>query len=374
MAILKLTAASGDVERELPSDEASMTLGRAEENEWPLEDEAASRRHAEITSTPEGYLIKDLGSSNGTWVNRTRIETHLLEDGDEIRIGGSTLVFSLPPADDATVMVDMTNLPNAAATPPAPAEPTPPPAAQAPPPPPAPAQPAASAAAKAPSEPPPPAPAPAPPAAKPAPSAPVEQPAPVAKAQPSKSGPRKPVAATSARRSPAAASWQQKAGAVLERYQSWLEAPPVTPNADAGQSAGFVIRLGAYVIDSVILCAVMILIMIPVGILSALIGSKSAFIAMLISLFGWLAAMAIGVGYLLVPWAFIGVTPGKKILGLKIVRSDGSQPLGYLKAALRMVGYMASGAVFCAGFIMVAFTKDHKGLHDMIADTKVVRS
>jgi uncharacterized RDD family membrane protein YckC len=364
MAILKLTAASGDIERELPTEDASVTLGRAEENEWPLEDEAASRRHAVITSTPEGYEIKDLGSSNGTWVNRTKIETHQLVDGDEIKVGGSTFVFSQPQIDDATVMVDMANLPNAAPVPQAPAAPSPPPA---------PAPPAAQPSAQAP-PPPPPAPAPAPPAAKPVVPPPVEQPAPVVKAEPAQSGTGKPLAASSARRSPSGASWQQKVGGVFEQYTSWLTAPSATPNADAGESAGFVIRLGAYVIDSVILCAVMMLIMIPIGVLGALIGSKFGFIGMLLSLFGWLVSMVIGFGYLLVPWALVGVTPGKKILGLKIVRSDGSEPLGYLKAALRMVGYMASGAVFCAGFIMVAFTKDHKGLHDMIADTKVVRT
>jgi uncharacterized RDD family membrane protein YckC len=359
MAILKLTAAGGDVERELPTEDASVTLGRAEENEWPLEDEAASRRHAVITSTPEGHVIKDLGSSNGTWVNRTRIETHLLVDGDEIRIGASTFVFSQPQIDDATVMVDMANLPNAAPAPHAPAAPSPPPAPAPPP-------------AQAP--PPPPAPAPAPPVGGPAGPPPVEPPASAVMAQQDQRGTGRPVAASSARRSPAAASWQQKAGGVFDRYTSWLAAPPATPTADAGESAGFVIRLGAYLIDSVILCAAMILVMVPIGAVSALIGSKIGFIGMLLSLFGWLLSMVIGFGYLLVPWALVGVTPGKKILGLKIVRSDGSEPLGYLKAALRMVGYMASGAVFCVGFIMVAFTKDHKGLHDMIADTKVVKT
>jgi len=302
-------------------------------------------------------VIRDLGSSNGTWVNRTRIESRLLVDGDEIRIGGCTLVFAQPPIDDPTVMVDMANLPRAApAPPPVLAQPTSTPAAKVPPPPPAPA------------------PGPKPPVAPPAIPPPAAQPAPVARVQSLQPELGKPASVTSARRAPAAASWQQKAGALFERYTSWLAAPPVTPRADAGEAAGFVIRLGAYLIDSVILCAAMILIMLPIGLLSALIGSKIAAIGMLLRLFGWLLSMVIGFGYLLVPWALVGITPGKKILGLKIVRSDGSTPLGFPKAILRLVGYMASGAVFCVGFIMVAFTKDHKGLHDMIADTKVVNT
>jgi len=371
MATLKLTAAAGDVERELPLDNAPMTLGRAEDTGWPLEDDAASRRHAEIALTPEGYVIRDLGSSNGTWVNRTRIETHVLVDGDEIKIGGSTLIFSRSQIDEATVMVDMANLPNTKAAPTQPdaAPPTPPPP---------PAQPVSPPSAQAAAPPPAPAaaiPATPPPVAKPVTPPPAEPPAQVVKAQPSQPEPKKPAAATSARRPQSGAQWQQKIGVVLEKYKSWLEATPDPPRADAGEAAGFGVRLGAYVIDAMILGAVMILIMTPIGLLAAVIGSKSTAIAMLLSLFGWILIMVISVGYVLVPWALVGITPGKRLLGLKIVRADGgSEPLGYLKAGLRMVGYMASGALFCAGFIMVAFTKDHKGLHDMIADTKVVRS
>ncbi len=355
MAILRLSATAGDEVRELPSDGAALTLGRAEENSWPLQDEAASRRHAEVALTPEGWLIRDLGSSNGTWVNRTRIESRLLVDGDEIRIGCSTLVFSQPKSDAATVMVEMAT---PASAPPVSAAPTPPPAppSKVPPPPPAGG------------------PAPTPPVEEPASPSPVARTAPAAPTRSSRPEPRRPAALTSARRAPAAPSWQQKLEAVVETYTSWLAAPPATPSAAAGEAAGFVVRLGAYLIDAAILCAAMILVMVPVGLVSALIGSKIAVIGMLLSLFGWVLSMVIGFGYLLVPWALVGVTPGKKILGLKIVRSEGSAPLGYPKAALRVVGYMASGVVFCAGFVMVAFTEDHKGLHDMIADTKVVKT
>ncbi|MGD8439550.1 MAG: FHA domain-containing protein, partial [Holophagae bacterium] len=128
MARLKLTSGDEVLERELPSDATPMTLGRANDNEWTLDDEGVSRRHAEIATTEDGYVIRDLGSSNGTWVNRTRIERHVLADGDEITIGTSTLVFADPPTDDATVMVDMANLPEQPAT--APPAPSPPPPAQ----------------------------------------------------------------------------------------------------------------------------------------------------------------------------------------------------------------------------------------------------
>jgi len=70
----------------------------------------------------------------------------------------------------------------------------------------------------------------------------------------------------------------------------------------------------------------------------------------------------------------IGCTLGHYRIVEKIGAEDGAEALGFLKAALRMVGYMVSGMVFCAGFIMVAFTKDNKGLHDLIAGTRVIKA
>jgi len=364
MATLTLTATGGDLARELPSGDAPMTLGRAEDNGWPLDDEAASRLHAQIAMTVDGWVIKDLGSSNGTWVNKARIEAQVLVDGDEINIGGSTLIFGDPPIDEATVMVDMANLPKTAA-PPQPAAPAPAPVAPAPAasPPPPPVQ-----------LPPPPAAAPAPPAAAPVPppAAVAVAPAPVVVAQEAKPQPVKTSSAKVA--SADGEKWKKKGGALLEKYLAWLQEAPATPAADSGQPAGFVVRLGAYVIDSVILFVAVFAVMIPFTVLSMLIGSKIGIIGVLLSLLGWLLGMAIGLGYLLVPWALVGRSPGKKFLGLKIVAEDGTESLGFLKAGLRMVGYMVSGMVFCAGFIMVAFTKDNKGLHDMIAGTKVIKA
>jgi len=364
MARLKLTSGDEILERELPSDATPMTMGRANDNGWTLDDEGVSRRHAEITATEDGYVIRDLGSSNGTWVNRTRIERHVLADGDEITIGTSTLVFADPPADDATVMVDMANLPEQPAT--APPAPAPPP----------PAQPAAKTPTPPPPAEPPPTPQPAPATSEPAAAAPPPPPEAPAARQPAKAA-SKPVAprTSSARVAPAASSgWRGTIEGWLGAYLEWLSAKPDPPRPDAGQVVGFGPRLGAYLIDAVILFVVTFVIMFPLALIGALIGSKVGFIGALFSLVGWLLGMAVSIGYLLVPWARVGVTPGKRLLGLKVVSGDGTEPLGYAKAALRIVGYMASGFLFCAGFIMIAFTKDNRGLHDMIADTKVVRS
>lgn len=69
-----------------------------------------------------------------------------------------------------------------------------------------------------------------------------------------------------------------------------------------------------------------------------------------------------------------GATIGKKVFGLKVVKPDGTPP-GFGRALLRQtVGYWVSGAVFYLGFIWVALDEHKQGWHDKIAGTYVVRA
>ena len=71
-----------------------VTVGRAEQSTIFLDDFTVSRRHAEITPAPGGtYLIRDLGSLNGTYVNRERVEESVLADCDQVQIGRFPLLF-----------------------------------------------------------------------------------------------------------------------------------------------------------------------------------------------------------------------------------------------------------------------------------------
>ena len=72
------------------------TIGRTADNQIvvPLKD--VSRRHAEIAMKPNGYVLKDLDSPNGTFVNGARITEHLLQDGDSVMIGEHVFVFQKP--------------------------------------------------------------------------------------------------------------------------------------------------------------------------------------------------------------------------------------------------------------------------------------
>ncbi|UCF72873.1 MAG: FHA domain-containing protein [Deltaproteobacteria bacterium] len=74
-------------------DKERITIGRSKDNNLILSDKTVSRHHAEILETKEGHILKDLGSENGTKLNRKSIQSILLKHKDEIKIGSSSLVF-----------------------------------------------------------------------------------------------------------------------------------------------------------------------------------------------------------------------------------------------------------------------------------------
>lgn len=77
----------------------SYNLGRGDDNDIVINDDLASREHAliERVAVPGEvrYLIRDLGSTNGTFVNHKQISEQALNDGDVIRLGQTFLRFSL---------------------------------------------------------------------------------------------------------------------------------------------------------------------------------------------------------------------------------------------------------------------------------------
>jgi len=70
-----------------------MTIGRSPDAEVFLDDVTVSRNHALLVRRREGLFIDDLGSLNGTYVNRRRIESHLLANGDELQVGKYKLTY-----------------------------------------------------------------------------------------------------------------------------------------------------------------------------------------------------------------------------------------------------------------------------------------
>jgi hypothetical protein len=69
------------------------TVGRHPDSDIFLDDVTVSRRHAEFYRHPSGFTVRDVGSLNGTYVNRERIEETALADGDEVQVGKFRLTF-----------------------------------------------------------------------------------------------------------------------------------------------------------------------------------------------------------------------------------------------------------------------------------------
>ena len=70
-----------------------MTIGRSPDAGVFLDDVTVSRNHALLVKRRDGLYLDDLGSLNGTYVNRRRIESHKLQSGDELQVGKYKLTY-----------------------------------------------------------------------------------------------------------------------------------------------------------------------------------------------------------------------------------------------------------------------------------------
>ncbi len=79
--------------RRVPLPQSTFTIGRSTKADLVIDQEAVSRKHARIEYGAKRHTILDLRSSNGIFVNETRVTEKRLDDGDRIRIGRTLLVF-----------------------------------------------------------------------------------------------------------------------------------------------------------------------------------------------------------------------------------------------------------------------------------------
>ncbi|MEW5718713.1 MAG: FHA domain-containing protein [Chloroflexota bacterium] len=78
---------------EIPLTKDALTIGRQAECDIFLDDPKVSRQHARLEARGDAFVVRDLGSTNGTWVGDQRVETYTLQDGDTLSIGQARLVF-----------------------------------------------------------------------------------------------------------------------------------------------------------------------------------------------------------------------------------------------------------------------------------------
>ena len=92
-AALVIRAGGGRAGESFSIDEDRTSIGRSPDAGVFLDDVTVSRNHALLVKRRDGLYIDDLGSLNGTYVNRRRIESHRLADGDEIQVGKYKLSY-----------------------------------------------------------------------------------------------------------------------------------------------------------------------------------------------------------------------------------------------------------------------------------------
>jgi len=136
--------------------------------------------------------------------------------------------------------------------------------------------------------------------------------------------------------------------------------------------AGFGQRLGAKVVDWILL-----------GIANSAL-SAALFGAMALPAYAgdtffsvayamtWVASLALGGAYTIFFLGRYGATPGKMAMSIEVIRPDGAR-LTYGRATGRYFAELVTNFTLFLGYIMAAFDKEHRSLHDLIADTRVVR-
>ncbi len=82
-----------DLGKRYPLAQTSMLIGRSSKTDIQIDEDSISRNHALLINDGSNYIVRDLGSTNGTYVNDVQISEHALRDGDQIRVGRTIFKF-----------------------------------------------------------------------------------------------------------------------------------------------------------------------------------------------------------------------------------------------------------------------------------------
>jgi pSer/pThr/pTyr-binding forkhead associated (FHA) protein len=103
----RLVVIAGDRTWDVDLDDADVvTIGRTDESDVVVEHSKVSRNHAQLVRQGNLFLLRDLGSTNGTWFQGERVEEMVLQGGEVFRIGNAQLVFKSGFGVEALTMVD----------------------------------------------------------------------------------------------------------------------------------------------------------------------------------------------------------------------------------------------------------------------------
>lgn len=404
--------------REIELGDGEVTIGRSRTATVRVDHESVSRSHAMLTFERGNALLKDLNSSNGTYVGGRRVlKETILSDGDRIQLGAAVIGYRLVsprgPADRTAMIDSKVAAPKADAKP----EPDTAPPSELPIEPPGSSPPVslpmpleisasellrgkamapdapdpsvgavaaeAIAAVKAAAEkaelpktvppqlPPPPSPAPPPLAASPGPP-------PLASAP---EGPPPP-AVGGGRPAPRPVHIRPAPDPTLSEVPLQMGGGAASARDGALPSAGVLPRIGAALVDGVILLAIDLLLLSPIFLVLFLRGELQGrdagpdWTLRAIGALCGLLVVAADLWYLVGGWARTGRTPGMSLLGIALVR-NGRMPgdgVGLGTAAKRALATILSALPLGLGYLVALFREDGRTWHDLLAGTRVVRA
>ena len=167
-----------------------------------------------------------------------------------------------------------------------------------------------------------------------------------------------------------------------------LEPSPSRPSPIAGGMAavtpgGAIRRLLATLADMLALGALLALVALPVAhdIDRAALPGSLEDVTQLLGDPAWVGRVSGVIGmwialwwcYFVVGWGLAGATPGKWLLGLRVIDHRGRFPVGVSRAVMRLFAYSVSSLTFGIGHLIMLFRRDRCALHDLLAGTRVVR-
>ncbi len=381
MAKLIINPTSG-AKKEIPVGDKALSIGRDPSNDLVLSDSMVSRRHAVLERRGDQYVVRDNNSSNGTMVNGDKVSgDQELRDGDLIAIGSARLLFQTEPGASGSAPTPIPDVTNPVSLP---------------------VESQTDEASKCPScgldggpddkfcrR-----------CGKDLPvrserqvvcgncNASVQMPAefcgscgkpllaqPGRHNVPTEPGPWAPVGHEGKKTPPSVPGPGVPSPPAKDRPSP--ERPRGSrPFTGKGKPAGFWIRLAAYLVDSVILSLPMLIavgIMIPLTLQSAQAGTEPGPLVFLLPSLGGAVMFLLSILYPIFFWTRRGATPGKMLFRLVVEMEDGKTPLKIGPAVIRLVGYFINSFTFGIGFLLIAFSEDKRGLHDRLADTRVVK-
>jgi len=109
MAKLQIFLPGGsEITHDLP--EEKTTIGRLQENTLHIDDSSVSSNHAEIIYENHSFFVRDLGSTNGTYLNGVKVETAVLNHSDELRFGSVVCLFTSQGSGNDQALIESASL------------------------------------------------------------------------------------------------------------------------------------------------------------------------------------------------------------------------------------------------------------------------